>query len=96
MSLLKLNPIVQSEHHGYHFADIPKGDYGTISKIQEELLELQDAMDQGNKIMALTELSDLYGAIEGFIERNSLGVTMRDLEIMSHATKRAFESGHRK
>lgn len=31
---------------GYHIQDIPKGTLGTASKIMEEALEFQDAIDQ--------------------------------------------------
>ena len=43
----------------YHIAKIPRGEFGEISKIEEELCELVDSIDQGNKIMALCELADL-------------------------------------
>ena len=48
---------------GYHLRKIAKGSPGEASKIKEELEEFLDAVDQGVKIMALVELSDLYGAI---------------------------------
>lgn len=82
---------------GYHLNNIPKGEYGEISKIIEEALELKDAMEQGQKIMCLVELSDILGAIEGYLEKYYDGkVTVTDLFNMSGATKRAFESGQRK
>ena len=80
---------------GYHLTEIPQGKYGEVSKIQEELAELQDAIKQGNKILALVELSDLYGAIEGFLAVSYPGFNMEDLKEMSGATKRAFLSGVR-
>jgi len=40
---------------GYHVQKIAKGTYGTPSKIQEELDELKDALDQNNKILALVD-----------------------------------------
>jgi NTP pyrophosphatase (non-canonical NTP hydrolase) len=79
---------------GYHIAKIKKGKLGEPSKIQEELDELIDALNQNNKIMALVELSDLYGAIKAIAE--SLGANMQDLKIMSEATERAFKNGKRK
>ena len=78
---------------GYHLRAISKGKIGEISKIREELEELEDAMEQGVLIMALCELADLYGAIEAFSEE--LGVSMEDIKQMSEVTKRAFQSGRR-
>lgn len=79
---------------GYHIAKIKKGKIGEISKIQEELDELKDAVAQDCKIMAAVELSDLYGAIRLYAETQ--GLTMKDLEKMSQITERAFKSGARK
>lgn len=79
---------------GYHTTDIKKGVLGQASKIQEELDELIDAEKQGCKILAMVELSDLYGALEACAA--SYGVTMKDLSQMAALTKSAFESGHRK
>lgn len=78
---------------GYHKDKITKGEFGKISKIQEELEELIDANKQGIVIMEHAELSDLYGAIEAYSE--SLGLSMDDLAKMSQATRRAFQSGQR-
>ena len=80
----------------YHFHPTPPGQYEEISKIEEELLELKDAQAQGIKIMELNELSDLIGAIEGYLEKHHPGATLNDLIAMKKATRRAFESGHRK
>ena len=86
-----------NENPGYHLTEIPRGEYGEISKILEEAAELKDAMEQGQKLMCLIELSDLLGAIEGYIEKEYEGkITIDDLFNMSYATKRAFESGRRK
>ena len=79
----------------YHLQPIPVGHYGEISKIEEELLELKDAQAQGIKIMELNELSDIMGAIEGYLEKHHPGMTLDDLIVMNKATRRAFESGHR-
>jgi hypothetical protein len=80
---------------GYHKRDIIiKGVLGDTSKIKEELDELEEALEQDNKILALCELSDLYGAIEAVAER--LGVNMEDVRRMAAATKRSFQSGERK
>jgi hypothetical protein len=53
---------------GYHLAHIPRGTFGEPSKIMEEALEFQDAIRQGNPVMALCELSDLVGAVQGYLE----------------------------
>lgn len=79
---------------GYHLKKIKKGKLGEISKVQEELHEYEDAMEQGCKIMAVVELSDLYGALEAVAKNHNL--TMADLAKMASITSRAFESGHRK
>lgn len=79
---------------GYHLKEIKKGQLGKASKIQEELDEFVDAEDQGCKIMAMVELSDLYGALEAVASK--YGLTMEDLKSMSDITKRAFITGHRR
>ena len=80
---------------GYHLAPIAKGQLGEISKIAEELEELADAQAQGNRIMMMVELSDLYGAIEHFLEKHTPGIAMSDLAVMAATTRRAFENGRR-
>ena len=77
----------------YHLEPIPKGVFGEVSKIEEELLELKDAIKQENKIMIGCELSDLYGAMREYAKKQDL--SMKDLEIMADATKRAFDAGYR-
>lgn len=79
---------------GYHTREIPKGKIGQSSKIREELEELEDAVDQGCKILVACELSDLYGALEEMARKWSF--TMNDLKAMSDLTKRAFRDGTRK
>lgn len=81
---------------GYSVRDIPKGELGEFSKIYEELQELKDAIDQGAGVMGLVELSDMYGAMESYLERHFPGFTMEDVKRMSNITKRAFQSGRRK
>jgi hypothetical protein len=78
----------------YHLREIKKGTYGFPSKITEEHDEFVEALEQGNPIMALVELSDLVGAIEGYINV-TFGVSLDELIKMKDATKRAFKSGHR-
>jgi hypothetical protein len=79
---------------GYHLNEIPKGEYGFISKVIEECHEYQDALEQDCKLMADLELADIYGALESIVLRR--GLTMDDIIIMSDITKRAFRSGERK
>lgn len=81
---------------GYHKRDIPRGQYGEISKIMEEAEEVLDALEQENKLMILLELSDMIGAIEGYLKLHQPNVTLNDLIIMKEATERAFKSGKRK
>lgn len=81
---------------GYHKRQIKKGTFGEISKIREELEELEDAAEQGNRIMALCELSDILGAISGYLEKYHSGITMQDLATMATSTRRAFKDGTRK
>lgn len=80
---------------GYHTKEIKRGEFGEISKIEEELEELKDAVFQENKVMALCELSDIYGAIQGYMEKHFPDFCMGDLGVMAEATKRAFEDGTR-
>lgn len=80
---------------GYHKrAIVIEGTYGEVSKIEEELDELKEAFEQDNKILALVEIADLYGALEAVALK--LGVNMEDVAKMAAATKRAFQSGERR
>ncbi len=83
------------ERPGYHLRRIPRGELGELSKVQEELRELEDAMAQGSRIMAAVEVSDLLGALRAFMERHLPGVTLEDAVRFSNITRRAFENGHR-
>lgn len=87
---------VNGDVGGYHVAKIPKGEIGFLSKIDEEVAELRDSVDQGNSIMALCEIADIYGALEAFIEKRYPGISMEDIKKMSDATRRAFASGRRR
>lgn len=81
---------------GYHRTEIQKGTLGESSKILEEVQELLDAELQGNKIMALVELSDLVGAIQHYVEhRYGAEMTLDDLMVMAQTTRRAFQDGRR-
>ncbi len=80
---------------GYHVTPIKKGVFGEASKIIEEASEFNDAVEQGVAVLALVELSDLYGAISGYLRQHHPGVTMDDLRRMSEVTERAFVNGRR-
>lgn len=80
---------------GYHIKNIQKQKFGTIGKILEEVQELEDAHNQNCKIMMINELSDLYGAIKGFLSEKFPDITMTDLEKMSDINDRVFKNGLR-
>lgn len=80
---------------GYHIRTIPRGIIGEVSKIEEELAELRDALTQGNTLMAMHELSDLVGSIELFLQRRYPHLTLDDLITMKNATRSAFCDGTR-
>lgn len=80
---------------GYHKAKISKGTFGQADKIKEECEEFMDAVDQNIKIMELAELSDMVGAIMGYLEENHPTVYLSDLTEMACVTHRAFKNGHR-
>jgi hypothetical protein len=80
---------------GYHKATIPAGVFGENSKIFEEVEEFRDALAQRNPLMALMELSDLIGAIEGWLQKYHPNVSLNDLCVMKDATARAFRDGTR-
>lgn len=81
---------------GYHLKKIKKGELGESSKILEEVLELQDAEEQGVKVMQLAELADIVGAVKFYLQRHFKDVFLTDLEKMADVTWRAFENGRRK
>lgn len=80
---------------GYHLADIPRGAFGHPSKIVEEAMEFADSIEQGVKVMGLVELSDLVGAIRGYLARAHPSITLDDLIAMADVTERAFLDGTR-
>lgn len=81
---------------GYHVKEITRGQFGELSKIQEEVAEALDSEEQKNPIMVLVELSDIVGAIEGYLETHFKGViTIKDVLVMARATNKAFQSGDR-
>lgn len=77
----------------YHKIKIHKHGVESPYKIQEEFLEYIDAVATGNKIMAVQELSDLYGCLENEIKK--YGMEVKDLKVMSDLTKEVFKSGVR-
>lgn len=79
----------------YHVAEIERGVYGEPSKIREEFEEFLDAREQGVKIMELVELSDMLGAMKGYLEKYHKGTRLADLFAMHEVTERAFVTGHR-
>lgn len=78
---------------GYHVIDIKKHSHLSPLKLVEESLEFADALASGNRIMAMVELSDLYGAVIAQAEK--LEVTPEELATMSKCTKNAFVTGGR-
>jgi hypothetical protein len=81
---------------GYHLTDIPRGEFGHLSKILEEVHEAIDAEKQGNLLMTLIELSDIIAAIEGYLVNYADSISLEDLIVMARATQRAFSVGERK
>jgi len=81
---------------GYHVRDIPKGKVGEPDKIVEEAYEILDAHEQGIRIMAELEMSDLYGALDRYREMYYPELKMKDIERMYRVTRRAFDNGKRK
>lgn len=77
----------------YHKLDIHKHLIGSPYKIQEEFLEYIDAVATDNKIMAVQELSDLYGCLEKEVAK--YGMDIKDLKVMSDLTKEVFKKGTR-
>lgn len=78
----------------YHKLRIHKHNASSVFKIQEEFYEYLDAVATKNPIMAVQELSDLYGCIENEVAK--YGMSIDDLKTMSNLTKDVFKSGVRK
>ena len=81
---------------GYHIKTIQRGVFGEASKIAEESAEFIDAVEQGVSLMALQELSDLIGAVKGYLADKHPEISLSDLEKMAIVTARSFSAGHRK
>lgn len=58
----------------FHVRQIARGEYGQLSKIEEERQEALDALEQGQRLMLLVELADMLGAIEGVVARDGASV----------------------
>ncbi|MBX9722744.1 MAG: hypothetical protein K2X81_15195 [Candidatus Obscuribacterales bacterium] len=86
MSKEKTILVVAPQGPGYHIRKIVKGVIGESSKIYEELQELEDSEEQGVRLMALIELSDMYGTIQRYLEKHFPDVTMDDLKQRSENT----------
>lgn len=80
---------------GYHLKEPVRGEFGELSKVHEEAEELKDAEAQGATLMILQELSDMIGAIEGYLEKHHPSVGLVDLIIMKDITRRVFNDGTR-
>lgn len=78
----------------YHLNEIPKGKLGEFSKIKEEFLELEDAVEQNDDILILCELSDMIGAIEEYCKK--WNIDLQKLKSFSDKTKSSFVEGKRK
>lgn len=60
-----------------HVRPIPRGTYGELSKVREELEEAEDAQEQGLDLMLFMELADIIGAVEGVAAK--YGITLDQL-----------------
>lgn len=78
----------------YHLRKIKKGKFGKASKIREEYQEFRDAHERKLVVMELVELSDLIGAIEGYV-KEEYGLKLEDLLKMKEVTRGVFENGGR-
>lgn len=78
---------------GYHIKEIKRGRLGEFSKIQEEMEELTDAVQQNIPPLIICELCDVIGAVELYAKKWNL--TLDDLIKMKNLTKSAFEEGKR-
>ena len=85
-----------SQNPSYHTREFVKGAHGTADKIVEEALEVLDSMQQGIRVMALHECSDVISAVRGFVSKEFPGIDFSEVLAMSAVTDRAFNSGKRK
>jgi hypothetical protein len=80
----------------YHKKEISKGKIGEVSKILEEVQELQDAFQDGDRILQLIELSDIVGAIKCFLENYFNDFSIEELIYFANKTNESFKDGTRK
>ena len=73
------------QHFSWHNRPIKKGVYGEFSKVEEEVDEAREALEQNNSLMYLIELSDVIGAIEKVAENH--GLSLQDLINFSRKVK---------
>lgn len=72
----------------WHKREIPRGVLGEVSKIREELYELEDALEQDAKVMVLVEAADIVGAVGAFAKK-AFNFSLEDLVKMAEITARA-------
>ena len=75
----------------YHVTEITKGIIGEWSKVIEEIEEYRDALLQECKIMAIIELSDLYGAIDAYLYNENTNFEEYSSEYIIKYTKTITE-----
>lgn len=63
----------------FHERAIPKGKYGELSKVVEEIEEALDSEERGHRVMLLLELADIIGAIDGMLLKQFPEFTTEDL-----------------
>lgn len=78
----------------YHKKEIKKGEFGQVSKIIEEFEEFTDAYEQNDNVLMICELTDLIGAIDGFVKKR-YNLSVDDLVSFSEKTQDAFITGKR-
>ena len=81
-----MSKFMKTEKRLKHLKEIPKGIYGDFSKIKEEFLELEDSVEQKDKVLQICELSDLIGAIEGF-SMKKFNLSIEDLHKFANKIK---------
>lgn len=81
-----MSKFMETEKRLKHLKEIPKGIYGDFSKIKEEFLELEDSVEQKDKVLQICELSDLIGAIEGF-SMKKFNLSIEDLHKFANKIK---------
>jgi kynurenine formamidase len=81
--------------HACHKREIPRGKTGEFSKITEEYHEALDAFEQGNIVMLLIEFSDLFGAVEKFLEKYHPSISIEQIVRQAKATNELFKRGVR-